>query len=88
MLRKTLKLAVEETNYYSPKDIHYVYGIYAPLTVRLAQHFAKPNGIRSLNDVNSLFPGQLFDQILNKNSSKFLNQRRKFKFQSTILWYE
>ncbi|XP_065201520.1 vacuolar protein sorting-associated protein 33A [Planococcus citri] len=74
-LRKTLKLTEEETNNVTPKDIHYVHGIYAPLSVRLAQQFAKPNGIRSINDVISALPGPSFDDI-SKNTSNFTHQRR------------
>ncbi len=60
----------------TPKDVYFVHGIYAPLTVRLAQQFAKPSGIRNLNDVISLLPGPQFDQPMSSTTVPF-NQRSK-----------
>ena len=78
VLRKTLKLICEEDNHVTPKDIHFVHGVYAPLSVRLVQQFVKPNGIRSLNDILPLLPGPWFDYSVNLSSWGYLPQRRTF----------
>lgn len=76
VLRKTLKLISEDSNYATPKDIHFVHGVYAPLTVRLVQQFVKPNGIRSLNDILPLLPGPWFDYSVNVPNWGYLSERR------------
>ncbi|XP_063227243.1 vacuolar protein sorting-associated protein 33A isoform X2 [Bacillus rossius redtenbacheri] len=54
ILRKTLRLTVEDGSEVQPTDISYVHSVYAPLSVRLAQHLARPGGWRSLQDVLGL----------------------------------
>ncbi|KAF3422755.1 hypothetical protein E2986_05865 [Frieseomelitta varia] len=57
VLRKTLRLTVEDESEITPKDISYVHSIYAPLSVRLAEQLVQPNGWQGLNDVMGLLPG-------------------------------
>ncbi|KOC69759.1 Vacuolar protein sorting-associated protein 33A [Habropoda laboriosa] len=57
VLRKALRLTVEDESEITPKDISYVHSIYAPLSVRLAEQLLHPNGWQGLNDVMGLLPG-------------------------------
>ncbi|CAL7944777.1 unnamed protein product [Xylocopa violacea] len=57
VLRKALRLTVEDESEIAPKDISYVHSIYAPLSVRLAEQLVQPIGWQSLNDVMGLLPG-------------------------------
>ncbi|XP_003701819.1 vacuolar protein sorting-associated protein 33A [Megachile rotundata] len=57
VLRKALRLTVEDESEIEPKDISYVHSIYAPLSVRLAEQLVQPNGWQGLNDVMGLLPG-------------------------------
>lgn len=57
VLRKALRLTVEDENEIDPKDISYVHSIYAPLSVRLAEHIIQPNGWQGLGDILGLLPG-------------------------------
>ncbi|CAK9825400.1 Vacuolar protein sorting-associated protein 33A [Anthophora retusa] len=57
VLRKALRLTVEDESEITPKDISYVHSIYAPLSVRLAEQLVQPNGWQGLNDVMGLLPG-------------------------------
>ncbi|XP_070555122.1 vacuolar protein sorting-associated protein 33A-like [Ptychodera flava] len=56
MIRKSLRLTVEDVNEQNPTDVSYVYSGYAPLTVRLAQYLARP-GWRSIEEVLRFLPG-------------------------------
>lgn len=58
-------LTVEDGSEVAPRDISYVHSVYAPLSVRLAQHLSKPGGWRSLSDVLSLLPGMTIDGTQN-----------------------
>jgi vacuolar protein sorting-associated protein 33A len=49
-LCKSLKLLDKECNIREPTDFNYVYSGYAPLSVRLIQHAAKPNGWRAIDE--------------------------------------
>lgn len=60
--RRLLKLDVYEMSEVDPDDINYVYGIYAPLSVRLVQHIAKSDS-KVLSDVLPLLPGPLVEQV-------------------------
>lgn len=62
VLRKTLRLTVEDGSEVAPTDINYVHSVYAPLSVRLAQNAARPVTWRSLADVLSLLPGPTLDE--------------------------
>lgn len=57
VLRKALRLTVEDESEITPKDISYVHSVYAPLSVRLAEQLVQPNGWQGLNDVMGLLPG-------------------------------
>lgn len=57
-----LKLDVYEMSEVDPDDINYVYGIYAPLSVRLIQHISKADS-KVLSDVLPLLPGPTVEHI-------------------------
>lgn len=57
VLRKALRLTVEDESEITPKDISYVHSIYAPLSIRLAEQLVQPSGWQGLNDVMGLLPG-------------------------------
>ncbi|KAF7278698.1 hypothetical protein GWI33_008076 [Rhynchophorus ferrugineus] len=61
VLRKTLRLVIEDTSEINPTDICYVHSIYAPLSVRLAEHVTKNGGWKQLHDVLGLLPGPTLD---------------------------
>ncbi|XP_066592546.1 vacuolar protein sorting-associated protein 33A [Prorops nasuta] len=63
VLRKALRLTVEDESEVAPKDISYVHSIYAPLSVRLAEQLAQPNGWQGLNDVMGLLPGPTINHV-------------------------
>ncbi|XP_076622166.1 vacuolar protein sorting-associated protein 33A [Colletes latitarsis] len=63
VLRKALRLTVEDESEIAPKDISYVHSIYAPLTVRLAEQLVQPTGWQGLNDVMGLLPGSTIDSV-------------------------
>jgi len=45
-----------------PDDVNYVYGIYAPLSVRLIQHISKSDS-KVLSDVLPLLPGPFVEHV-------------------------
>lgn len=47
----------------NPNDIAYVFSGYAPLTVRLAQFLARPQGWRGLEEVLRLLPGPAVEEV-------------------------
>ncbi|EEB20262.1 vacuolar protein sorting 33A, putative [Pediculus humanus corporis] len=57
ILRKMLRLTVEDGSEVEPVDISYVHSIYAPISVRLAQHLVKQGGWKSIQDVLGVLPG-------------------------------
>ncbi|XP_015433724.1 PREDICTED: vacuolar protein sorting-associated protein 33A [Dufourea novaeangliae] len=63
VLRKALRLTVEDENEIAPKGISYVHSIYAPLSVRLAEQLVQPNGWQGLNDVMGLLPGPTISSV-------------------------
>ncbi|XP_067014776.2 vacuolar protein sorting-associated protein 33A [Anabrus simplex] len=63
VLRKTLRLTVEDSSEVTPTDISYVHSVYAPISVRLAQHLVRPPGWRGLQDVLGLLPGPTVDEM-------------------------
>ncbi|XP_076230818.1 vacuolar protein sorting-associated protein 33A [Calliopsis andreniformis] len=63
VLRKALRLTVEDESEVAPKDISYVHSIYAPLSVRLAEQLVQPNGWQGLNDVMGLLPGPTISNV-------------------------
>ncbi|GIZ02713.1 vacuolar protein sorting-associated protein 33A [Caerostris extrusa] len=62
VIRKTLRLTVDEVNEQSPNDISYVHSGYAPLSVRLAQFLTQP-GWRAIPDVLNILPGPTVEGI-------------------------
>lgn len=56
VLRKTLKLTVEDESEITPKDISYVHSIYAPLSIRLAEQLVQ-GGWEGITDILGLLPG-------------------------------
>ncbi|CAL1280864.1 unnamed protein product [Larinioides sclopetarius] len=62
IIRKTLRLTVDEVNEQSPTDISYVHSGYAPLSVRLAQFLTQP-GWRAIPDVLNILPGPTVEGI-------------------------
>lgn len=63
MLRKALHLTVEDFSEVSPKDISYVHSFYAPLTIRLVEHFLRPGGWLAMSDVMARIPGATFEDV-------------------------
>lgn len=63
VLRKALKLIVEDENEVTPKDISYVHLIYAPISVRLAEQLVLPGGWQSINDILELLPGPTINAV-------------------------
>ncbi|CAB3369201.1 Hypothetical predicted protein [Cloeon dipterum] len=58
VLRKTLRLVVQDGSESNPTDMSYVHSVYAPLTTRLVQHLIyKPGGWRAIQDVLNSLPG-------------------------------
>ncbi|KAK3911950.1 Vacuolar protein sorting-associated protein 33A [Frankliniella fusca] len=72
VLRKALRLTVEDNDEASPTDISYVHSVYAPLSIRLVQHLVRPNGSRALQDVIGLLPSPAFDDIQTSHSGSSL----------------
>lgn len=63
MLRKALNLTVDDFSEVSPKDISYVHSFYAPLTIRLVEHFLRPGGWLAMSDVMARIPGATFEDV-------------------------
>ncbi|XP_018334360.1 vacuolar protein sorting-associated protein 33A [Agrilus planipennis] len=64
VLRKALRLTMEDTSEINPTDISYVHSVYAPLSVRIAEQMTKVGGWKQLQDVLGLLPGPVFDENL------------------------
>ncbi|XP_028415170.1 vacuolar protein sorting-associated protein 33A-like [Dendronephthya gigantea] len=62
-LRKSFHLDVRDVQEQNPRDISYTYSGYAPLSIRLAQHAARPSGWRGIEEVLKLLPGPTIDEI-------------------------
>ncbi|XP_042904838.1 vacuolar protein sorting-associated protein 33A [Parasteatoda tepidariorum] len=62
VIRKTLRLIVDDVNEQSPSDISYVHSGYAPLSVRLAQFLTQP-GWRAIPDVLNILPGPTIEGV-------------------------
>lgn len=62
VLRKALRLTMEDTSEVNPTDISYVHSVYAPLSVRLAEQVTKNGGWKQLQDVLGLLPGPTLDE--------------------------
>lgn len=71
VLRKALRLTVEDESEIAPKDISYVHSVYAPLSIRLAERLIQPGGWQGLNDILGLLPGP----SVNDSQEKISNLR-------------
>lgn len=61
-VKKTMKLIVEEDpDAPAPEDISHVYSGYAPLSVRLVQHFTHAGAFRAVEETLRLLPGPHFE---------------------------
>ncbi|KAL7287732.1 hypothetical protein TKK_0018117 [Trichogramma kaykai] len=69
VLRKALRLTVEDESEIMPKDISYVHSIYAPLSIRLAEQLVQPGGWQGLNDILGLLPGPAISSYTQKTTS-------------------
>lgn len=58
VLRKALRLTMEDTSEVNPTDISYVHSIYAPLSIRLCEQVTKSGGMKQLQDVLGLLQGK------------------------------
>ncbi|CAG9860694.1 unnamed protein product [Phyllotreta striolata] len=67
VLRKALRLTMEDTSEINPTDISYVHSIYAPLSIRLAENVTKSGGMKQLQDVLGLLPGPTLDETASVN---------------------
>ncbi|XP_067635118.1 vacuolar protein sorting-associated protein 33A [Eurosta solidaginis] len=63
VLRKTLKLTVDDVIEVEPKDISYVHSFYAPLTARIVEQTIKPLGWQSLKSQINNLPGPTFEDF-------------------------
>lgn len=63
VLRKALRLTMEDTSELNPTDISYVHSIYAPLSIRLCEQVTKNGGLKQLQDVLGLLPG-IYDDFV------------------------
>lgn len=62
MLRKSLRLVVDDVQEQNPTDIAYVHSGYAPLSVRLAQFLERQSGWRGLDEVVKQLPGPTIEE--------------------------
>jgi len=62
ILKKTLKLVVEDVQEQNPNDIAYVHSGYAPLSVRLIQYLERRNGWRGLEELLKQIPGATVEE--------------------------
>lgn len=81
VLRKALRLIVEDESEISPKDISYVHSIYAPISVRLTEALVLPGGWHAINDILELLPGPVVNYSSNSNVPN--TARRKYNFYHT-----
>uniref|UniRef100_A0A146M4U8 Vacuolar protein sorting-associated protein 33A n=1 Tax=Lygus hesperus TaxID=30085 RepID=A0A146M4U8_LYGHE len=72
ILKKTLKLIVEDGSETLPKDISYVHSIYAPLSIRLVEHLVRAGSWRGLTDDLTLLTNKLVhpQQAIINNQSR------------------
>lgn len=69
VLRKALRLTVEDESEITPKDISYVHSIYAPLSIRLAEQLVQPGGWQGLSDILGLLPGPAINNVVQKSTA-------------------
>ncbi|XP_040573210.1 vacuolar protein sorting-associated protein 33A [Lepeophtheirus salmonis] len=89
VLRKKLNLTLDDVNEQDPKDIAYVYSVYAPISIRLVQHLSfSPGGWRSIRDVLDILPGPTLEEKQNsmgKSKPKLITTNNVDSNNSTTL---
>ncbi|XP_026473937.1 vacuolar protein sorting-associated protein 33A-like isoform X2 [Ctenocephalides felis] len=70
VLRKTLRLTMQDTSELTPTDISYVHSIYAPLSIRLVEHIVRNKNWLSLQDTIGVLPGPLFEEQISSVPSQ------------------
>ncbi|XP_033216509.1 vacuolar protein sorting-associated protein 33A [Belonocnema kinseyi] len=75
VLRKALKLTVEDESEITPKDISYVHSIYAPLSVRLAEKLVQ-GGWEGITDFLGLLPGPTIENGSTNSNPTGRTERR------------
>lgn len=75
-----LRLTVEDGSEVEPVDISYVHSIYAPISVRLAQHLVKQGGWKSIQDVLGVLPGPTIEgtQVIPTGHTRSMNSHSFF----------
>uniref|UniRef100_A0A1B6E3U9 Vacuolar protein sorting-associated protein 33A n=1 Tax=Clastoptera arizonana TaxID=38151 RepID=A0A1B6E3U9_9HEMI len=63
MLRKVLRLTVEDGSEVAPTDISYVHSVYAPLSVRLVQNVMRFGSLKNIADILQSLPGPIIDEV-------------------------
>jgi hypothetical protein len=63
VLRKRLNLTLDDVNEQDPSDTAYVHSVYAPISIRLVENFAKPSGWKGIRDVLDLLPGPTVEEV-------------------------
>lgn len=79
VLRKALKLTVEDESEITPKDISYVHSIYAPLSVRLAEKLVQ-GGWEGITDFLGLLPGPTIENGSTNSNPTGRTERSWFTF--------
>eukprot|EP00026_Physarum_polycephalum_P005659 Phypoly_transcript_05694.p1 GENE.Phypoly_transcript_05694~~Phypoly_transcript_05694.p1 ORF type:complete len:610 (+),score=111.39 Phypoly_transcript_05694:24-1832(+) len=62
LMRKGLRLIVEDLDETTPNDVAYVYSGYAPLSIRLIQQAVRPGGWRAQDELVRALPGPAFEE--------------------------
>jgi len=63
LMRKSLRLIVEDLDETTPNDVAYVYSGYAPLSIRLVQQAVRPGGWRAQEELLRALPGPMFEEM-------------------------
>eukprot|EP00850_Spirogloea_muscicola_P018861 SM000177S03194 [mRNA] locus=s177:293522:299055:+ [translate_table: standard] len=62
IVRKGLKLVIDDLDDLRPQDIAYTFSGYAPISIRLVQQALRPDGWRAIDEVMRALPGPSFDR--------------------------
>lgn len=81
VLRKALKLTMEDNDEIRPKDISYVHLKYAPLSIRIVENILKPAGWQGMKDILNEIPGPSFED---NNFAVGTNGGRRGSYTSEI----
>ncbi|KAI5707103.1 vacuolar protein sorting-associated protein 33A isoform X1 [Diaphorina citri] len=69
LLRKMMRLTVEDSSELAPADINFVHSIYAPLSIRLVQRLTREPSIIP-QDLLALLPGAVLEETQTTTSSR------------------